>query len=200
MNRRYSLIAAAVLASLSPIVQAQDAGDWIFRIGLHSVQPKSDNHSLVNVDGSTNLTFNGTYMLTSSWGVEVLAALPFEHDINLNDGDRVATTKELPPTVSLQYHFNPNGTVRPYAGLGLNYTLFFDEKASGALSGADLELDPSFGLAAQLGIDVALKNDWFVNADVRYLDIDTDAKVDGTSIGTVEIDPYAIGLSIGKRF
>lgn len=190
----------AILASTAPAIHAQDAGDWIVRAGAHTVQPKSGNHSLVNVDDSESLTFSGAYMLTSRWSVELLAALPFEHDINLNGGGRVATTRHLPPTVSLQYHFNPNGTVRPYAGVGLNYTLFFDEKTSGALSGVDLDLDPSFGAAAQLGVDISVTNTWFVNLDVRYLDIDTDARADGVSIGTVEIDPYAIGLSIGRRF
>lgn len=63
-------LAAAVLSTLAVTAalpaQAQDAGDWIWRVGVHNVRPKSDNHSLVNVDAA--------------------AALPFEHDINLNGG------------------------------------------------------------------------------------------------------------------
>jgi outer membrane protein len=130
----------------------------------------------------------------------LLAALPFKHDINLNDGGKVAETKHLPPTLSLQYHFNPNGRLRPYVGAGLNYTLFFDEKTSGALAGAKLELDQSFGAAAQLGCDVDIANVWFVSIDARWIDIDTDAKVNGQKLGKVEIDPYAIGVSFGRRF
>jgi outer membrane protein len=49
-------------------------------------------------------------------------------------------------------------------------------------------------------VDVQLSGDWFVNVDARWLDIDTDAKLNGANIGTVEIDPYAFGLSIGRRF
>lgn len=41
---------------------------------------------------------------------------------------------------------------------------------------------------------------WFANVDARWLDIDTDAKVNGARIGTVEIDPLAFGSSIGRRF
>ncbi len=200
MKNHLALIAATVMTGLGGAAQAQDAGDWIFRVGVHSVQPKSSNHSLVNVDAAQSLSFNATYMLASNWGVEVLAALPFEHDVNLNGGARVAKVKELPPTVTLQYHLNPNGAVRPYVGLGLNYTLFFDESTRGALDGTRLELDPSFGLAAQAGVDIAVGSDWFVNLDARYIDIDTDASVNRASIGTVEIDPYAVGLTIGKRF
>lgn len=198
------LAAAAIVSVLGvvavPAVQAQDAGDWIWRVGIHSVRPKSDNHDLVNVDTGASLTFNGTYMFAPHWGAELLAALPFSHDINLNGGGKVAETKHLPPTLSLQYHFNPNGTWRPYVGAGLNYTLFFNEKTVGALAGNKLKLDPSWGLAAQAGLDVALGSDWFANVDARYFDIDTDATLNGTRLGTVQIDPYAFGLSVGRRF
>jgi len=199
---KYAAVVLSMLSAVAavPAAQAQDAGDWIWRVGVHNVRPKSDNHSSVNVDAAASLTFNGTYMFAQNWGVELLAALPFSHDINLNGGGKVAETKHLPPTLSLQYHFNPNGAWRPYIGAGLNYTLFFDEKTRGALAGNKLELDPSWGLAAQAGVDVQLGSDWFVNADARFFDIDSDAKLNGANIGTVEIDPYAFGLSIGKRF
>ena len=198
------LAATAILSALTLTTalptQAQDAGDWIWRVGVHNVRPKSDNHALVNVDAAASLTFNATYMFAPNWGVEVLAALPFEHDINLNGGGKVAQAKHLPPTVSVQYHLNPNGAWGPYVGAGLNYTLFFDEKTRGALAGAKLELDPSLGLAAQAGLDIELGSDWFANVDARWLDIETDAKVNGARIGNVVIDPLAFGLSIGRRF
>jgi outer membrane protein len=194
-----ALLSALALTTALP-TQAQDAGDWIWRVGVHNVRPKSENHHLVNVDAAASLTFNATYMFAPNWGVEVLAALPFEHDINLNGGGKVAQTKQLPPTVSLQYHFNPNGAWRPYVGAGVNYTLFFDEKTRGALAGAKLELDPSFGLAAQAGLDIKLGSDWFANVDARWLDIETDATVNGARIGNVALDPLAFGLSIGRRF
>jgi outer membrane protein len=187
-------------AAITPAVQAQDAGDWIWRVGVHNVRPKSSNHRIVNVDAAPGLTFNGTYMLASHWGVELLAALPFEHDINLNGGGKVAETKHLPPTLSLQYHFNPNGAWRPYVGAGLNYTLFFDEQTTGALAAADLELEPSWGPAAQFGLDITLASTWFANVDARWFDIDSKAKLNGVGLGSVQIDPYAFGLSVGRRF
>ncbi len=176
------------------------AADWLFRIGAHNVSPKSDNHPVVNVDSGASLTFNFTYMVNDNVGVELLAAAPFKHDINLNGGGRVGDTKHLPPTLSLQYHFLPEARFRPYVGAGLNYTLFFSENTTGALAGSRLELDPSFGLAAQLGADIQLTDTWFMNVDLRWFDIDTDAQLDGADIGTVEIDPYAIGISFGRKF
>jgi outer membrane protein len=191
----------AVAIALALTAGAADAADWIVRVGGHYVDPKSDNHPVVSVDSGQSLTFNATYMLTPNWGVELLAAWPFSHDITLNaDGSRVAETKHLPPTLSLQYHFLPDGRIRPYVGAGLNATLFFDEKTTGALAGTDLKLDDSFGVAGQLGVDFALSDVWMINVDARWIDIDTDARLDGAGIGSVAIDPWAFGLSVGRRF
>ncbi|MDY0068040.1 MAG: OmpW family outer membrane protein [Steroidobacteraceae bacterium] len=200
MNVRLTCVAALTALAATPVVHAQDAGRWIWRAGMHTVQPKSHNHSVVNVDSAAMLTFSGAYKFTPHLGVEVLGGAPFKHDINLNGGGQVAETKHLPPTVSLQYYVNPNSAVRPYVGLGLNYTLFFSEETTGALAGSKLELDPSFGLAAQAGVDIAFATDWFINLDARWIDIDTDAKLDGAHIGSVEIDPYVFGVSIGRSF
>ena len=194
-------VATALALLLAGGAGAANASDWIVRVGGHYVDPKSDNHEVVSVDSGQSLTFNATYMLAPHWGVELLAAWPFSHDITLNaDGSKVAETKHLPPTLSLQYHFLPDGKIRPYVGAGLNATIFFDEKTSGALAGTDLSLDDSFGAAAQLGVDFALSGDWLLNVDARWIDIDTDARLDGTGIGSVAIDPYAFGISVGRRF
>ena len=101
----------------------------------------------------------------------------------------------LPPTLSAQYHFNPNRHVRPYIGAGLNYTVFSKERTYGAWQGMKLELDSSFGPAAQLGIDIDVIPGWFINLDARWFDIDTNAKLGGTNVGAIEIDPYAFGVT-----
>ena len=173
-----------------------EAGDFLVRVGASIVDPKSDNHPVVEVDSGSTLTFNGTYFMTDQWAVELLAALPFKHDIDAVGGGNIGETKHLPPTLSVQYHFMPNHPVRPYIGAGLNYTIFFEED----LDGADLSLDNSFGWAAQIGVDIDLTESMFLNADVRYIDIEADAKVNSTSIGTVEIDPWVYGIHLGFRF
>ncbi|MBN8930529.1 MAG: OmpW family protein, partial [Rhizobium pusense] len=49
---------------------------------------------------------------------------------------KLASTWVLPPTLTAQYHFNPKGAVRPYVGAGINYTIFWNEKASDGLQAA----------------------------------------------------------------
>lgn len=193
-------VALLALLSLAAPLCVADQGDWLVRLGAHNVDPKSNNHSIVSVDAAAMLTFNGTYMWRDNWGVELLAALPFEHDIDLVGGGKVAETKHLPPTLSLQYHFAPDAAVRPYIGAGINLTLFFDESTRGALEDSSLSLGTSVGVAFQAGVDVPMGEQWFLNLDVRYMDIETKAKLDGASLGDVKIDPWIYGLNLGYRF
>ena len=131
--------------------------------------------------------------------MELLAATPFKHVVHLN-GAKAAEVSHLPPTVSLQYHFNPGASVSPFVGVGLNYTAFFDVHETGPLAGTQLTLDKSWGAAVHAGIDFALNDRWLISADVRWMDIDTDARVNGVKVGTVNIDPLAYGVAVGYRF
>jgi outer membrane protein len=195
---------AAVLAAMGlsggTAMAADDSAQWILRVGAHYVEPAADNHDLVTVAGAQTLTFNLTRMIDDHWAVELLAALPFEHDIALNEGGKVADVKQLPPTLSLQYHFVPGGDFRPYLGAGFNATLFFDEETTGAIEGTDLKLGTSYGPALQAGFDLDIGDTWFLNFDARWIDIDTRATLSGTSLGTVNIDPITYGLSFGRSF
>lgn len=201
MRIKAVLCATALLgASLAGPAAAMEQGDWLIRFGASNVDPKSNNHPAVSVDSATSATFNFTYMMTANWAVEVLAAYPFEHDISLVDGPEVGSTKHLPPTVSLQYHFLPESTFQPYIGAGINYTDFFSEKLYGPLEGASLSLDSSWGFAADIGADIMLGDTWFLNVSVRWIDIESDAKVNGEAFGKVKIDPMVYGAHVGLRF
>ncbi|MEQ8857511.1 MAG: OmpW family outer membrane protein [Pseudomonadales bacterium] len=195
----FALAFGLVSATAVP-VRAHEAGDWLVRGGFHNIDPKSDNGDIVEVADDTMITFSILHMVTANWGLELLGALPFEHDISLANGPRVGSTKHLPPTFSVVYHPLPEAQFQPYLGLGVNVTLFFDEDTRGALAGSDLDLDNSVGAAGVVGIDVALGDGWFLNADVRYMDIETDAQLDGVELETVRIDPWAFGLSVAYRF
>lgn len=199
------LLAGALAVGLAGGVgsaQALEAGDWLIRFGGTMVDPKSNSGSLgadrITVEDDTRLSFTVVRMLSPNLGVELLGALPFEHDIKLG-GATIGSTKHLPPTVSLQYYFQTTPTVRPYVGAGLNYTYFWDEETQG-LGGAKLDADDSWGLAAQVGVDVDVNERWFVNADIRYIDIDTEASISGVGTVDVDISPTVYTLAVGYRF
>jgi outer membrane protein len=207
MNRKtLPLIALALAASaLASPAFAQSAGDWTVAIGAHQVNPDSDNGALaggtlpLDIGSSARPTIALEYFVRDNLGLEVLAALPFQHDIAIDGLGRVGTTKHLPPTVSLQYHFNPGGTVSPLLGAGLNYTTFFSEETRGPLAGSDLKLDDSFGLALHAGVDFKLGKG-ALRVDVRWMDIDSDVRLDGATLGTANIDPLVYGAAYVMRF
>jgi outer membrane protein len=187
-------------------VFADEPGDtWIVKVGAHVVDPKSNNGTIaagaykVDVGSGTEATITGEYLFAPNWGVELLAALPFSHDIKLN-GAKAATVKELPPTASVQYHFNASGVVSPFIGAGVNYTLFFNEHEKGPLTGTNLSLSNSWGPALHAGIDFNIDRNWLITVDARWIGISTDVKVNGTKLGSVDIDPLVYGFAIGYRF
>jgi outer membrane protein len=191
---------AAFSLGLANSAIAFEPGDWLIRAGGSYVSPASDNHDVVSVDSASSFSFNFTYMMTDIWGLELLAAYPFEHDIELLNGTKVGSTRHLPPTLTLQYHFRPTESLQPYLGLGLNYTTFFDEETTGPLAGSDLSLGSSTGLSGQIGFDYLMNDNWFFNLDARYISIESKAKLDGESLGKVNIDPWVYAVNIGYRF
>ncbi|MGI9232201.1 MAG: OmpW/AlkL family protein [Woeseiaceae bacterium] len=201
LRRTFMVAATVAVVVFSSAASAYEKGDWLVRVGVGNVDPKSNNGQIASVDSGTALVFNGTYFFTPNLGFEILAATPFSHDINLAaDGTKVGEAKHLPPTFSLQYHFDTESAFKPYVGAGLNYTLFIDEETTGALTGSSLKLDDSLGLATQLGADFDVSEKMYVNFDVRWMDINTDAELDGLPLEEVEIDPWVYSLTVGWKF
>jgi outer membrane protein len=205
---RLGIALAATGLCLQPLTATAAKGDWLLRGGIGIADPKSDNLTLspeavVQVDTGTSFTLEGTYMFSDGWGVELFVPYPFTHDVDIDGAEgagNVAEVDHLPPTLSLQYHFNPDGRFRPYIGAGINYTTFSNEDTRGALASSSLELDDSWGAAGQIGADVGLNENWFLNVVVRYIDIDSDAELDGSDLGEVEIDPIIYQAQVGYRF
>jgi len=202
-----SLVLAAATALTMTSAFAVPAGTWSIAAGAHYVDPKSDNGTLdnglsVDVDDDIRPTISGEYFIANNVGIELLAAIPFHHDITLTDanGDTVdGKTQHLPPTLSLQYHFDGYNTpmnLKPFVGVGVNYTTFFEEKV--ALG--DLELDDSVGVAGHVGLDIPFAPTEAFRIDARYMDIKTDAKLDGNDIGEVDISPWVYGIAFVKQF
>ncbi|MEG3115612.1 OmpW family outer membrane protein [Salinicola sp. 4072] len=204
---RFSVAGMALVTALSAgNAFAYGAGDVFTHFGVAKVSPKSDNGHFdglnmdVDVKDDTGFAFTLGYRFLDKWGVELLAAEPFEHDINLN-GNELASTKHLPPTLTLQYYplGGTQSRVQPYIGAGVNYTHFSDED----LDVGSLDLDDSWGAAGQLGVDLLIDDHWSMNAAAWYLDIDSDAtaEVGGQSYDTtVHIDPWVVMGGIGYRF
>tara|TARA_B100001540_G_C15763398_1_gene622785 strand:- start:138 stop:854 length:717 start_codon:yes stop_codon:yes gene_type:complete len=238
VNRTTALAAAALaLAATCLPLQAYEKNDVILRLGATTVSPNVDSDDInlptglvaeADVDDDTQLGIIPAYMIDDHWGIELLAATPFEHDVEANGkGDIRGVSLDagkithLPPTLMVQWY--PRGGQpgwQPYLGVGANYTFIYDEEVDGQLLGlladltggavddANLDLDDSFGLAAQAGVDIPLNDHWAFNLGVWYLDIDSTAKITAKSGGEtlakvkfdIDIDPWVYNVGIAYRF
>jgi outer membrane protein len=226
MKKALAVALAAALAGGSLMAQAYEKGDFVLRLGAVNVDPDSDSSDInlpgvptlnTEVDDDTQFGIIPMYMVTDHVGIELLAATPFEHDITLNGKGvnlNAGSTKHLPPTITAQWY--PRGGKegwQPFLGVGVNYTVFFDEKTDkqlddtlNAILGAtkvDLDLDNSFGLSAQAGVDIPFYKDWALSLAVWYIQIDTNATVK-TDVGNVhfntDINPFVYHVGIAHRF
>lgn len=232
--KKLAAITAVTACAVSVPSLAYDAGDIRVKAGIASVQPDDASSPIalggtnlselglglpetsVQVDKDSQLGLTLTYMLSSNWGVEILASTPFSHDISAAAlGVKVGEASQLPPTVVLQYYpMSADSALQPFVGLGLNYTNFFSESIDtelntalaglGATGGSDLSLDDSFGVAYQVGVDYSFNDNWFVNGTIWRIDIDTTAEITTPGLGLlttdVEIDPTVYMLSLGYKY
>lgn len=226
--RSLSALSGILLLLGAAAVQAAE-GDWIVRLRGIAVIPDDSSGNItlngapiagsgVSVGNDYMPELDITYMFHRNWGVEVILGST-NHDVKLS-GDPLGTlgipgvgnikifdTWVLPPTVTLQYHFLPENNIRPYVGMGVNYTIFYGEDATAALEGlagpTRVTMSPSLGWAAQAGMDIDVQNGWFLNFDVKYIDMSSTAKLTN-AVGVwkvdVDIDPWVVGVGIGRRF
>lgn len=225
MNK-YTLIGQLLVLAAAPgFAHAYEAGDFIVRAGAITVEPNEDSSGVksslgnlggkATVDSDTRLGLNFAYMMTDHLGIELLAAT-FSHDVGVHglsgnlaglNGD-LGDIKQLPPTLSLIYYpLDKNYALQPYAGIGINYTAFYDTDTSSSAEAkgySNLDLDNSWGMAAQIGVDYMLDDHWMVNGQLRYIDIDTNAHVDLVGAGdlklNVDIDPWVYMIGLGYKF
>ena len=220
-----SLLALAIAA---PSVQAHQAGDIIVRAGAITVQTKENTSSIkldrpasadlggkATLGNDTQLGLNFAYMLTDHFGVELLAASPFKHDVAIKgtaggiaDG-KLGSLKHLPPTLrAVFYPLDSKSAFQPYVGAGITYTWFFDEKVGSSATAAGFDnfrVNNTWGWAAQVGADYMLTDNIMLNGQIRYIDIDTTAYVNNNTLGVrakvdVNVEPLIYMVGLGYKF
>lgn len=213
-----SIVAAAcaagtVLGAAGTASAGDYNGDFMVRIGGSVVAPDTDAKVFnggalmggADADVSTEVIPSATltYFLNKNLAVELFCCFA-KHEAKAKG--TIAAIGDLgdfwifPPALTLQYHFDGLGALKPYVGAGLQYIHFFGEGRSAGL-GAPIKLDDAIGFTLQAGIDLQLGNGWYLNADVKKTWIDTEASWTGTTItADVDVDPWIISANIGYRF
>jgi outer membrane protein len=198
-------IAALSLASFSAQAQATQEGPWLVRVRAVNLDADNGGSTTPNLALSINdkliPELDISYFFTPNFAAELVLTYPQKHDIR-SAGSKIGTLKHLPPTLSAQYHFSPTATFRPYVGLGVNYTRFssvnFDPAVVTALHPSIAK--DSWGLSAQIGADIQIAKNIYLNVDIKKVQIGTDVYSGGNKIGDFKVDPLLIGVGVGYRF
>lgn len=135
-----------------------------------------------------------TYFFNKNIAAELILTVPQKHTLRAG-GTAIGSLKHLPPTLTVQYHFDLGG-FKPYVGAGLNYTRFSSVNLP---AGVDIDRN-SFGPALQAGVDIPLSKNLYLNFDVKKVYIKTDVSAAGVKAGTFKVDPVLVGVGLGWRF
>jgi outer membrane protein len=230
-----SLLYVAFVAAIAPTVAFAEAGDWVVRARAVNVAPNEDSKlgkTVNNLLGIPAMSSGAelavsdkiipeldiSYYITKNIAAELILAVGTRHNVSIQ-GDSagvvgnqaLGSVNLLPPTLTAQWHFNPDQTFDPYVGAGINYTIMLDRNlkgSAGAIDGNKIKIESdSWGPALQAGFDINLKDGWIINADIKYVWLDTDVKLKGAVTGnawekidSLDINPWVVGIGIGKRF
>ncbi len=196
-------LAAVTLAALSLQPAFADEGPFMVRVrAVHLDSANKDSTGLgLSINNKTFPEVDFSYFFTPNIAAELILTYPQKQRLYSN-GTEIGSLKHLPPTLNLQYHFNPAGTVRPYVGAGLNYTNFSSVEFAPAVQTA---LQPSikrnsYGLAAQIGVDIEVAKNIYLNLDLKKVNIETKVYSKGAEVGKFKVDPTLASVGLGWRF
>ena len=211
---RHLTLALLGTLAITPAAFAQDAstdtasGKRFAVVGGYALSEPTRNPEIdgarTQLDGDGAGTLSASYYINDNIAVEAWgAADKFSHRVRDGEGQKLGSVEAQPYAVSGQYHFRQaDSTVRPFVGLGYYEQNFDGETAepSGALAGQRIGVETAKGAMATAGVDLNINPTWFARADVRYLQGDSDVKLDGVKAGEAELDPVILGVGVGARF
>ncbi|MFW2391407.1 MAG: OmpW/AlkL family protein [Methyloceanibacter sp.] len=213
------LAAAALLASaawdVSPVMAGDSHGNFMIRGLVTGVLPDTDASVTAggariggaNADVSDEIipATTLTYFFNDNIAVELFCCFA-KHDVtgtgSIAGLGEIADTWIFPPALTAQYHFNTEGTIKPYVGAGLQYIAFFNEgTGQNRLGATKVNIDDGLGFTLQAGLDISVGDGWYLNADVKKTWLNTDVNWNGTGVrADVDLDPLIISAGFGYRF
>ncbi len=189
--------AAALFTTTTAFAQDIPAGSILLRArAVHLDSANKDGTGLgLTVNDKWIPEVDVSYFFTPNIAAELVLTVPQKHTVSSN-GTAIGSLRHLPPTLLLQYHFNAGG-FKPYVGAGINFTRFSSVNVLGGAATLDRT---STGAALQIGVDIPLAKDLYLNVDVKKVFIKTTVSAGGAALGDFKVDPLLVGVGLGWRF
>ncbi|MCH8619910.1 OmpW family outer membrane protein [Undibacterium sp. TS12] len=217
----------AVSALFGLVAMSAHAYDYSVHAGVLNVQVSSQSPDFtsngpafltpqpanLSVGNATTIAAGVTRRINDNFDLDLVLGIPPQHDVNgrgtLAPYGVIAKVKQRAPTLFVNYNFGaPTNTWRPFVGLGVNYTQFFDatSTASGDIATGGptkIELKDSYGLAGQAGVNYKIDERWFFNVSIAAAKVKSDMTATTGSIQrktTIDFRPVVFGAAIGYKF
>ena len=189
------------------------------------------------IHNTFTLELSNTYFITDNIAFDLAAGIPPKLNLfaqgnatpfgaggpalNLGNLQPLATTRAWSPILFLKYYFFDAQTkLRPFVGVGGNYTWYSHTNLNSTFSGALQEiagpggqakasLSPSWNPAFDVGASYNISKNWYATASVTYLFLKTNATVSAVAANgqtvlsnktRITADPVIVFLGLGYRF
>ena len=211
--RSLSLLIAASSLAGGALAQSGATPNTV-KLGVIFYQPHAQTSGItgLGVPAGADATIGSATTLLGTWerevapnlGIELVLGVP--PTIKAKGAGTVAflgevlSAKNVAPTVLINYHFGDAGSsLRPYVGIGVNYTRFTDAKTP---YGWKVNLSDSWGLAAQVGVDFALGKQWGLFASIGAAQVKSDLVAVGASVlrSTIDFRPVTYAAGVAYKF
>ena len=194
-----ALVAAAAAPSSS---SAQDFDRAMVRSHVSAILLDAEAPVLgVELENTVTVGLDITVFANRNVAFNALAAFIAPEAILLDEAGEVSlgSVNALPPAVTVQYHFLPDGKFRPYLGAGGSWVHVFNE--SGALEDINAEVEDGLGLVGQAGFNGFVAPGVALFADFRWVEILNDPELT-TDLGNDEFDfrHFIVSGGIGFTF
>ena len=160
------------------------------------------NGAGTSISWSVMPTVSLGYYFNKNWSVEAICCVSPHHVQGTGsiNGGSVIKTWVFPPTLTLVYHFTNFGAFQPYLGAGVNFTAYWGTRAGNqpfqlatpiqtsyvpslvtSYTATGATITPSWGVAAQAGMDYMINKEWGWNLDAKWILMEPNAHVWGTA-------------------
>ena len=213
MQNNIRILVLTALGALAACGAAQ-AQNSTFKVGV----VRYDAHSKTNgvtgigipagadavVGDATTVIFTYEYEVKPNVGIEFVLGIPPKVKAKASGTvaflGEVLSARNVAPTAFVTYHFGTKGDqLRPYAGIGLNYTRF-----TGATSpyGWNVKLGDSVGMAVHAGADWALDKQWGLFASIARIDVKSKLVATGAVVlqSTIDFRPWTYTAGASYKF
>lgn len=209
MKKLLVLLALGVLAPALPTSHAASS-KWDVRLRATYLETvdRSDPFTALGINFGANAVrvsdrlipeIDVAYRFSDVLAAELVLTIPQKHTVSLTGAGPLGSFKHLPPTLLLQYRPRAGEKFHPYAGIGVNYTLIFDDNL--AVAGVPLGLESSsVGLAGQLGADWKINDTWSLNLDLKRAVIRSDVSAGAALLTEARLDPWMYSIGLRRSF